>query len=220
LRSVARRKSAFEGIELDPLAVGDGLGHVGLAVALEDRPQESIALVVVCLQGDVTGRRLVLVSRRQDQVLPSLALVQAGWSHVLDGRLPAIVDRTGDGASVRRWDFEHDWTDVLRVEEGHEVDGVGVGSKGLILPVEQARPIDDLVATLAGLGVVDHGLVHAVEVHGGCASDDGLNGTALDHALSDIPGRGRGGSRLSLNLISILAAYEVNREDQSEDKTR
>jgi hypothetical protein len=33
-----------------------------------------------------------------------------------------------------------------------------------------------------------------------------------------IPDRERGDSRLSLNLISILAAYEVGREDRKEDQ--
>jgi hypothetical protein len=118
--------------------------------------------------GGCNRRAACLCSRGQDEVFAAFALVDASWTNVLDGRLPAIVDRAGDGASVRGWDFEHDWTDVLRVEEGHEIDRVRVRGQGLVLPVEQARPVDDLVAAIASVGVVDHRLVHAVEVHCRC----------------------------------------------------
>ncbi len=52
-----RMSSLRERVELDPLAVGDGFGDVGLAAALvRIGAQQGVALVVVGLQGDVAGR--------------------------------------------------------------------------------------------------------------------------------------------------------------------
>jgi hypothetical protein len=47
---------------------------------------------------------------------------------------------------------------------------------------EEVRPVDDIVATLAGLGVMDHRLVHAVKANHRHAPDDSLVGGALDCA--------------------------------------
>ena len=44
--------------------------------------------------------------------------------------------------------------DVLRVEERHEVDRVGVRRQRLVLPVRQARPVDDLVEGAPGLRTI------------------------------------------------------------------
>ncbi len=129
-----------------------------------------------------------LVAGRKNEILASLALVDAGGADVFDGGLPAVIDGAGDGAGVGGRDFEHHGSGVPGVVEGHEVEGVGVGGEGLVLPVEETRPEDDLVAALASLGVVDHGLDHAVEVDGGHAPDDSLDGAAAKGALGEIFG--------------------------------
>ena len=64
----------------------------------------------------------------------------------------------------------------------------GLGVRVWFFQLEGARPVDDLVAALAGFGVVDHGLIHAVEVDRGHAPDDRLDGAALNGALGEITG--------------------------------
>src|SRR5580704_10890158 len=114
MRSLRKR------VEFDSLPIGHGVGDTRLTVALEDRAQQSVTLVVGRLQCKVAGRRLLLVARRQDEVLAALPFVQSGWPDVLDGGLPAIINGPGDGA-VRacRWNLEHDRADILRIEKGH-----------------------------------------------------------------------------------------------------
>src|SRR3984885_4665631 len=133
-------------VEFDSLAISHGVGDARLTVALEDRAQQSVTLVVVRLQYKVAGRHLLLVARRQDQVLAALTFVQPRWPDVLDGGLPAVINGPGDRA-VRacRWNLQHDRANILRIEKRHQVDGVRVGGKRLIFPIEEARPEDDLV---------------------------------------------------------------------------
>jgi hypothetical protein len=58
--------------------------------------------------------------------------------------------------------------DVLRVDERHQVDRIGIGGKRLILPVREVRPADDLVEDAFGITV--HRLVHEIVVdQGRCA---------------------------------------------------
>ncbi len=93
---------------------------------------------------------------------------------------------------IRRWNFEHYWSGVFRVEERHEVNRVGVRGEGLVLPVKETRPVDDPVTTLACLSVMDHRLVHAVEVDRRGPPDDSLDGTSQQRA----PGKISGGNAL------------------------
>ena len=85
-----------EGIELDALAVGDGLGDVGVAAALEVGAQQGIARVGLRRQRDVALRCRLLVAGRQDEVFAALPLVDAGRSDILQRRLPGLVDAAGD----------------------------------------------------------------------------------------------------------------------------
>ena len=98
-------------------------------------------------QGDVTLGNLVLVARRQDEILAAFALVHARRPDVFQGRLPAIIDGADNRAFIGRRDLQHDRPDIFRVDERHEVDRVGVGRQGLVLPVERTGPVDDLVTT-------------------------------------------------------------------------
>src|SRR3984885_3731868 len=105
-------------VEFDSLAISHGVGDTRLTVALEDRAQQSVTLVVVRLQYKVAGRHLLLVARRQDQVLAAFTFVQSCWPYILNRSLPAIVNRPGDGA-VRacRWNLEHNRANILRIEK-------------------------------------------------------------------------------------------------------
>ena len=58
--------------------------------------------------------------------------------------LPLMTPSSG------RRDLDHH-RPVLGVEERHEVDDVGIGRQRLVLPVEQAGPVDDLVGLAAEL---------------------------------------------------------------------
>ena len=139
-------------IELDPLAIGDRRFDVGVAAALQDRAQQRIALIVAGRQRDIAVRHLLLVARRQDQIFAARALVDAGRADVFQRRLPGVHDAAVDDAIVGRRDLDHH-RPVLRVEEGHEVDDVRIGRQRLVLPVEQAGPVDDLVWLAAELSI-------------------------------------------------------------------
>jgi hypothetical protein len=54
---------------------------------------------------------------------------------------------------------------------------------------ERSCKDSEIVAALAGLSVVDHGLIHAVEVDGGSAPDNGFDCAALDCSAGDVFGR-------------------------------
>ena len=76
--------------------------------------------------------------------------------------------------------LQHHGPDILGVEEGHEVDHVGVGRERLVFPVRQTRPIDDLIGL--ALGAADHRLKHQVEIDRRHAPDDRLDSATLDGA--------------------------------------
>jgi hypothetical protein len=63
------------------------------------------------------------------------ALVGAGRTDVLQRGLPRIHDAAVDDAVAGRRNLDHDRS-VLRIEERHEVDHVGIGRQRLVLPVE------------------------------------------------------------------------------------
>jgi hypothetical protein len=90
------------------------------------------------------------------------------------------------GASVgdARWLLEDHGTDVLRVEEGHEIDDIWVGRERLVLRVQEARPVEDLVVVT--LGFVDHLSIHEVVVDGGHAPDRGLDSPTVYRVVSEI----------------------------------
>ena len=65
----------------------------------------------------------------------------------------------------------------LRVDEGHQVDGVRVRRQRLVLPVGQRRPVDDLVERRFQA----HGrLVHQIEVDDRHPPEKGVDATALE----------------------------------------
>ena len=97
----------------------------------------------------------------------------ASRTDILQWRLPAIHDTSGDRPVIGGRNLEHHWSGLRRVKEGHEVDGVGVGRQRLVLPVQQARPIDDLVPAALRLG--RHRLVHEIGIHCRHAPNDGLD---------------------------------------------
>src|SRR5688572_31619113 len=71
--------------------------------------------------------RLVLVIGRSDQIFATFALVDTGGPNVLERDLPTVHDCACDRALIRRRDLEHHGAYVLRIEERHEVNGVGFG---------------------------------------------------------------------------------------------
>ena len=78
--------------------------------------------------------------------LPPLPLsIPAGPTSSMAFCQPSSTEPVID--SVRRR-IQYHWTDFFRVEERHEVDRIRIRGEGLIFPVEQAGPIDDLVAAL------------------------------------------------------------------------
>ena len=85
---------------------------------------------------------------------------------------------------VRRRNLQHHRPDVLRVEERHEVDRVGVGRERLVLPGQRPRPVDDLVEVAAR--PVDHRLEHELVVDRRHAPDDGLDGAAVQGAFREL----------------------------------
>ena len=149
-------------------------------VAAERRgPQRDIAL------GNGAG-----VARRQDQILAAFARVGAGGTRVLQRHLPNVDDVAVERSVVaRRRNLEHDRSGILGVEERHEVDRVRIGRERLVVPVERARPIDDLVHLARSLG--EHLLQHQVVIDGRHAPVDGLDGAALDRALGELVGHQR-----------------------------
>jgi hypothetical protein len=72
--------------------------------------------------------------------------------------LPDIHHRAVDHAIVGQRDFQHHWTGVLRVEERHQINHVGIRRERLVFPIRQARPIDHLIGL--ALGAADHRLKH------------------------------------------------------------
>jgi hypothetical protein len=152
----------------------------------ETGTHQCVPLIGVSLQCEIAGGNLLFVAGRQHEVFAPFAFIKAGRSDVLDGRLPAIVDRAGDRAFVGGWDFEHHGPGILGIEEGDEIDRVRIRSESLVFPVEKTRPVDDLVAAFTGFGVPDHGLVHEVEIHRWSSPDDGLSRAPLDAAASEV----------------------------------
>ena len=185
---VARRIGRLrERIELDALGIGDGLGDVGVAAALQHRAQQGVALIGVRRHRDVAGGHFVrVVAGRQNQVLAALALVHAAGSDILDGGLPVVHDAAVEHAVVGRRNLQHHRADVLRVDERHQIDHVGIRRERLVLPVEQARPVENLVE--AAFDLADHLLVHEVVVDRRHAPDHRLDGAALDAAAGQIFG--------------------------------
>jgi hypothetical protein len=142
--------------------------------------RRSVALIGLGLQCDVAVRRLVLIARRQDKNFATLAVVRAGRPDVFQRRLPDVHYVAGDRALVGGRNLKYHWTDILSIEEGHEVDRVGIRRERLVFPIQEARPVDDLVPRAFGLA--DHGLVHEIGVDGWHPPDDGLDCTPLNGA--------------------------------------
>jgi hypothetical protein len=103
---------------------------------------------------------------------------------ILQGRLPEIHDGTSDRPFIRRRNLKHHRAHVLRVDEGREVDGVGVRGQGLYPPVGKVRPVDYLVET--SLGPAHARLEHEVVIDRRHSPNDGLDGPALDGASSKL----------------------------------
>jgi hypothetical protein len=126
------------------------------------------------------------VAGRQDEVLAALALVNPSRADIFDGGLPVVHDAAVDCSLVSGWDLQHHRADVLGVDEGHQVDDVGVGRQGLVLPVQQARPVHELVEV--GLGVTDGRLEHHPVVDRRHAPDDRLHRTPHDGPFAELLG--------------------------------
>ena len=88
---VRRTMSLRERVDLDPFAIGDCIGNISVAAALQVGTKECIALVGCGWHGNVSGGNVLFVAGWQDEVLAALALVDPCRSDVLDGRLPAVV---------------------------------------------------------------------------------------------------------------------------------
>jgi hypothetical protein len=132
-------------IDLQRLTIGDGLGDVGIAVTFEVRTKQDVTTEGVGLERDVTSRRLVPVTRRQHEKFSSRAFVDSQQARILERHLP-----DGDDVPVERSlgafrrQIENHWA-VLRVEERHEADRVGVGSECLVVPFHGPPPVNDLI---------------------------------------------------------------------------
>ena len=99
----------------------------------------------------------------------------------------AVHDAAVEHAIVGRRNLQHDWPDILRIEERHEIDHVRVGRERLVPPVQQTGPKEDLVEL--ALHLADHLLVHEVIVDHRHAPDDGFDRAAVDGAVGDLLGR-------------------------------
>jgi hypothetical protein len=86
-----------------------------------------------------------------------------------------------DGATIGRRNLQHDRSHFFRIEEGREINDVGVGRKRLGLPIEQARPIQHLV--FFAFGLTQHSLVHEIHIDCRHAPDDGFYGAGLNNLL-------------------------------------
>jgi hypothetical protein len=80
--------------------------------------------------------------------------------------------------------LNHHRPDILRVEEGHEVDRVRIGRQCLVFPIERARPVDELIDLTFGLS--EHLLKHEIVVDRRHSPDNGLNCAPLDGAPAPI----------------------------------
>src|SRR6478736_8747239 len=148
----------------------------GLAAALQDRTEQGIALIIAGRQNDKAIWRRALMARRRDQIIAARAPVRAGRADILQCGLPGVHDAAVYDAIAGRRNLDHHWP-ILRVEEGHEVDDIGVGSQGLVAPVEQTRPVNNPVGLATEL---KHLLVHEVGIDRGHSPDHSLDGPALE----------------------------------------
>ncbi len=170
-----------EGVDAHLLAVGDGGGDVGVGVALEVGAEEHVVAEGVGLQREEASGDFVFVAGGKDEVFAALAFVGAEEAGVSEGHLPEGDDLSVKGAVVVAGGKVEDDGAVFGVDEGDEVERVGVGREGLVPGVERASPVDDLADFAGGLG--KHLLEHEVVVDGGHAPDDGLDGAGVQEAV-------------------------------------
>ena len=121
------------------------------------------------------------------RIFAAFALVGARRPDILQRHLPNVHHRPVDHAVVGRRDFQHHRAGVLGIEERHQINHVGIRSERLVLPVRQARPIDDLIGLT--LGAADHRLEHQLRVDRRHAPDDRLDCAPLNGAAGEILGR-------------------------------
>lgn len=133
------------GVNLDPLGVDNGIGDICVTATLQNRTQQCVVLIIVRAQGDVVVGRLVFEIRWIDEVLPALAFIDARWSNVLEGGLPAVKDGPSNRPIVSRRNLQRDRPRIFSVDERHQVNRVGIGSQRLVFPVGKTGPIDDLI---------------------------------------------------------------------------
>ena len=179
----------------------DCVGDVGVGGAAIVRPQQRIGLIRGRRHRDVSLGDIALMVGRQDEVPAARALVDARYSDVFDRGLPAVVDRADDRAGIGGRDLHHHRTDVCGVEERHEVDGVGVGREGLVLPADRPRPEHDLVGRSTQL---DHLTSHQLEVDRGHTPDHRLDGAAVHGPVGDL-GRVRRRTRCRFRSLPQLS---------------
>lgn len=207
-------------IDLDLLGVGHGLRHVGRAVALEVRTEERVAAPRSGPQRLVVVGNGAVVDGRQHQELGARALVDPEEARVLERDLPD-VDDVGVQRAIRAGgrDLDHDRAHVLRAEEAHEIERVGVRRERLVMPVERTAPVDDLVHLAGRLG--QHLLEHQVVVDHGHAPDRSLDPATGDggeggNLASGWPDRSSGftcawrGGRLGHGPLSLRGVGRAN----------
>src|SRR6185369_6227482 len=137
-------------------------------------------------QSDKSIGHRVFVAGRQDQVFAALSRVDTCWSNILKWRLPDVHDAASDRAAVGRRDLDNHRTHLRRVEEGHHVDSIRVGGQCLVLPVEQTRPVDDLIPI--SFRLAHHRLVHEIGIHRRHAPNDSLDCAAVHGPANQLGG--------------------------------
>jgi len=55
-----------------------------------------------------------------------LSLVYSPRPHIIDCGLPVIHDTSIDNTAISGRDLQYDWTNILGIEEWHEINHVGV----------------------------------------------------------------------------------------------
>ena len=146
-------------------------------MALQVRPDQRVAAPRIRLQRLIARGHLVFVARRQHQQFDTGALVDAEQSTILERLLPDIDDVGVERAVYTcRRNLDHDRPNIPGVEEGHEIQRVGIGRQRLVLPVQRLAPIDHLVHFPWRLG--QHFLQHEIVVDDGHAPDHSLDSAA------------------------------------------
>lgn len=98
--------------------------------------------------------------------------------------LPRVVDAACDrGALFRGRNLQHHRPDILRIEEGEDVNRIRIWSQRLVFPAERSRPIDDLVEVRFG---ILHRLKHQLCVDRRHSPDNRLDRAAVQRALGQL----------------------------------